>query len=165
MLHIAPEACFESLFEKQFGENYISADLYNPNVKVKMDIMDIQYENETFDIIYCSHVLEHVPDDRKAIREFFRILKKDGWAILNVPIIIDKTYEDPSITSPEEREMAFGQSDHVRAYGPDYIDRLREAEFSVKVACAKDFLSEYDIERMGLRNGAGEIYFCTKNLT
>jgi len=158
MLHIAPEACFESLFEKQFEKNYITADLYKPNVKVKMDIMDIQYEDDTFDIIYCSHVLEHVADDRKAMKEFFRILKKDGWAILNVPIIRDKTYEDPSITAPEEREKIFGQYDHVRAYGPDYIDRLREVGFSVEVTCAKDFLSESDIERM---RAFGEIYFCT----
>jgi len=75
MLHIAPEPCLEVLFKKTIGE-YVSADLYNPNAMVKMDIMDIQYENETFDIIYCSHVLEHVSDDRKAMREFFRVLKK-----------------------------------------------------------------------------------------
>jgi predicted SAM-dependent methyltransferase len=164
MLHIAPEGCFMPLFEKQFGENYISADLNAPYVKVKMDIMNIQYENETFDIIYCSHVLEHVSDDRKAIMEFFRVLKKDGWAILNVPIFdVDKTYEDPSIVEPEEREKAFGQYDHVRAYGLDYIDRLKEAGFSVNVICAKDLLSESDIESMGFNNKVtGEIYFCTK---
>jgi ubiquinone/menaquinone biosynthesis C-methylase UbiE len=128
---------------------------------VKMDIMNIQYEDESFDIIYCSHVLEHVPDDCKAIREFFRILKKTGWAILNVPIIRDKTYEDHSITDPAEREKVFGQSDHVRAYGYDYIDRLREAGFSVHVTSAKDFLNDYDIKRMGLISD-DSIYFCTK---
>jgi predicted SAM-dependent methyltransferase len=160
MLHIAPENCLKELFEKQFCENYITADLYATNVKVKMDIMDIQYEDETFDIIYCSHVLEHVSDDRKAMKEFFRVLKKDGWAILNVPIIRDKTYEDPSIVDPEEREKIFGQSDHVRAYGFDYVDRLRDSGFSVKVICAKDFLEEAEIEKTGLCNG-GSIYFCS----
>jgi SAM-dependent methyltransferase len=163
MLHIAPEACFKPLFEKQCGENYITADLCRPNVKVKMDIMNIQYEDETFDIIYCSHVLEHVSDDRKAIKEFFRILKKGGWAILTVPIIRDKTHEDPSIIDPIEREKLFEQKDHVRAYGPDYIDRLRDAGFFVNVTCAKDLLNESDIERMGLDNElTGEIYFCTR---
>jgi predicted SAM-dependent methyltransferase len=163
MLHIAPEPCLETLFKRHVAE-YISADLYNPCAMVKMDIMDIQYENESFDIIYCSHVLEHVYDDRKAMKEFFRILKKDGWAILNVPITKDKTYEDPAITDPEEREKVFGQNDHVRAYGFDYVDRLREAGFSVAVTYAKDFLDSFDIERMGLGNSAeagGEVYFCT----
>ena len=108
--------------------------------------------------------MEHVSDDRKAMREFFRVLKKDGWAILNVPIIRDKTYEDSSITEPEEREKAFGQFDHVRAYGPDYADRLREAGFSVAIFYAKDLLNEADIERMGLSNGAaGEIFYLTSN--
>ena len=77
---------------------------------------------------------------------------------------MDKTYEDPSITEPNEREKAFGQSDHVRAYGQDYADRLREAGFSVTIIYAKDLLNESDIERMGLSNGAaGEIYFCSKS--
>jgi len=163
MLHIAPEYFLIPIFEKLFGENYITADLYNSNVKVKMDIMNIPYEDETFDIIYCSHVLEHISDDRKAMREFYRVLKKDGWAVLNVPIIRDKTYEDSSITEPTERERIFGQHDHVRAYGPDYADRLREAGFSVAIFYAKDLLNESDIEKMGLSNGAsGEVYFCTK---
>jgi len=161
MLHIAPEPCFETMFKNTIGSGYISADLYNPCAMVKMDIMDIKYENDFFDIIYCSHVLEHVSDDRKAMKEFFRVLKKDGWAILNVPIIKDKTYENPNITDPKEREKEFGQSDHVRAYGPDYIDRLREAGFSVDIAYAKDFIKPSDIQRMGITGASGEIYFCT----
>ena len=162
MLHIAPESCFEELFKSKV-EEYITADLCSPHAMVKMDITDIQYENETFDIIYCSHVLEHVSDDHKAMKEFFRVLKKDGWAILNVPVIRDKTYEDPSITQPEEREKAFGQNDHVRVYGRDYVDRLYDTGFSVTTTYAKDFLNESDMEKFGLNNGAaGEIYFCTK---
>jgi len=160
MLHIAPESCLEVLFKNAIGE-YISADLYNPKAMVKMDIMNIQYEKEIFDIIYCSHVLEHVSDDRKAMRELFRVLKRDGWAILNVPIMRDKTYEDPSIIDPKEREKVFGQFDHVRAYGLDYVDRLRDAGFSVAIFYAKDLLSESDMERMGLITTEG-IYFCTK---
>jgi len=84
------------------------------------------------------------------------------FVYLNVPIIRDKTYEDPSIIDPKEREKVFGQFDHVRAYGLDYVDRLRETGFSVEIIYAKDLLSESDMERMGLSNGAaGEIYFCT----
>jgi predicted SAM-dependent methyltransferase len=159
MLHIAPENCFEKLFRSTIGDGYITADLFNPNVMVKMDIMNIQYEDETFDIIYCSHVLEHVSDDKKAIKEFFRVLKKGGWAILNVPIIRDKTFEDSTITSPEERSKHYGQFDHVRAYGLDYIDRLREAGFEVIVTEPKDFLASFDIDNMKL---IGEVYFCTR---
>ena len=166
MLHIAPEPCFEQKFEKLYGTNYITADLYTATVKVKMDIMNIQYEDETFDIIYCSHVLEHVSDDRKAIGEFFRVLKKGGWAILNVPVVRnDKTIEDLSIIDPKEREKFFGQDDHVRAYGTDYVDRLRDAGFSVDVVHAKDMLNDFDIERMELNYNSAclETYFCKKN--
>jgi ubiquinone/menaquinone biosynthesis C-methylase UbiE len=89
-----------------------------------MDITDIQYPDNTFDVIYCSHVLEHVPDDRKAMREFARVLKPEGWAVFMVSLSEEHTIEDPSITSPAERERLFGQHDHVRRYGPDFKDRL-----------------------------------------
>ena len=96
----------------------------------QMDVMDISYPDETFDVIYCSHVLEHVTDDRQAMREFHRTLKPDGWAILNVPITTEVTFEDPAIESATERERVFGQIDHVRCYGPDYVNRLARAGFS-----------------------------------
>jgi len=132
-------------------------------VMEKMDITDIQHPNGNFDIIYCSHVLEHVPDDRKAMSEFYRVLRPSGWAVLNVPITADTTYEDPSITDPDERERLFGQHDHVRRYGPDYKDRLEDAGFHVSVYSAEEFLSPSDIERQGMANGAaGEIYYCRK---
>lgn len=130
---------------------------------IKMDISNIQYPDNSFDIIYCSHVLEHVLDDRKAMREFYRTLNTDGWAILNVPISGEKTFEDPSIVSPEERLKAFGQEDHVRIYGTDYIDRLRESGFTVKLFKASDLASESDIVRMALTQASGEIYYCTKS--
>jgi len=166
VLHIAPEPCFQPLFEKQYGENYITADLFTPTVKVKMDIMNIQCADETFDIIYCSHVLEHVSDDRKAMSEFFRVLKKGGWAILNVPVLkSDKTHDDPSITDPKERLIFYGQDDHVRAYGPDYADRLRDAGFSVDVVHAKDMMSDYDMERMELQYNLAclDTFYCIKS--
>lgn len=162
MLHVAPEPCLEPKFENTLQENYITSDIDGSRAKVQMDIMDIGYPDESFDVIYCSHVLEHVTDDRKAMREFYRVLKKDGWAILLVPIMADKSFEDPSITDPDERLRVYGNSDHVRIYGPDYIDRLREAGFNVSVLDANNLCSPEEILKMGLTDAAGEIYFCTK---
>jgi SAM-dependent methyltransferase len=163
MLHVAPEVIFEELLRQQLGSNYLTADLYNPDAMVKMDITDIQYPDGSFDVIYCSHVLEHVPDDKKAMREFLRVLKPSGWAILLVPIIGERTFEDLSITDPAERIRLFGQDDHVRNYGRDYEDRLREAGFKVDVVLPEDFLSKEEIIRMGITKAAGEIYFCKKS--
>lgn len=126
-----------------------------------MDITNIEYPDQSFDVIYCSHVLEHVQDDKKAMREFHRVLKNKGWAILLVPVIVDKTFEDPTIIDPLERLKAFRQQDHVRLYGSDYIDRLREAGFHVEVTRRKDLVQESDIVRMGLK-ASGSIYYCTK---
>ena len=107
MLHFAPELCLQSMFKKRLGDNYLTADLFDPHAMIKMDITNIEYPDQSFDVIYCSHVLEHVLDDRKAMREFFRVLKKDGWAILLVPDGSKTTFEDPSIIEPEERLKAF----------------------------------------------------------
>ncbi len=162
MLHVAPEPIFEKLFSRKIGEGYLTADLNNPKAIVKMDITDIPYSGQTFDVIYCSHVLEHVVDDRRAMREFFRVLKDEGWAILLVPIGREKTYEDSSIVDPRERLRHFGQDDHVRIYGYDYVDRLREAGFDVKVTQVNDLVNENEAKRMGLTSASGEIYYCTK---
>ena len=94
--------------------------------------------------------------------EFYRVLKEDGWAILLVPIYSEKTFEDPTVTSPEERLRLFGQEDHTRKYGPDYADRLRIAGFKVKVTTPSDFLSDEEIFRMGITRASGDIYFCRK---
>ncbi len=131
MLHVAPEPQLARLFQRARYIDYLSADLGSPRAMVKMDITNIQYPANHFDVIYCSHVLEHVPNDRQAMREFHRVLKHDGWAVLQVPITAETTFEDPSVTDPRERERLFGQHDHVRCYGLDYADRLRSAGFSV----------------------------------
>ena len=165
MLHIAAESWFESKFKERLGDNYLSADLFNSDAMVKMDITNIEYADESFDVVYCSHVLEHVQDDKLAMREFFRVLKNDGWAILLVPITSEKTFEDPSIIEPLERLRTFGQEDHVRRYGPDYIDRLREAGFAVETIKVNDIFHNDDAVRMGLTHASGEIYFCTKRLS
>jgi SAM-dependent methyltransferase len=162
MLHVAPEPFYEEHFIEQLGVNYLTADLYNPGAMVKMDITNIRYPDDSFDVIYCSHVLEHVPDDRKAMSEFYRVLKSGGWAILLVPILREQTFEDPTITDPAERLRVFGQHDHVRIYGQDYVDRLREAGFDVDVEYPDNFMSKEEIVRMGITKAAGEIYLCKK---
>jgi SAM-dependent methyltransferase len=162
MLHVAPESFLESIFMKQLGSNYLTADLFNPDAMVKMDICDIQYPENSFDAIYCSHVLEHVPDDKKAMREFCRVLKTEGWAILNVPITREKTFEDPSIVDPKLRLKAFGQEDHVRCYGQDYVERLRDSGFNVEIIKVDDLANSDEAVKMGLTRASGEIYYCTK---
>lgn len=162
MLHVAPERCFEPILRQRLGDNYITADLFDPRAMVKMDITNINYPDESFDVVYCSHVLEHVQDDRRAMREFYRILKNDGWAILLAPITAEETFEDPSITEPKERLRTFGRQDHVRNYGPDYVDRLCDAGFSVGVTQVNDLVQNGEILQMGLTPASGEIYYCTK---
>lgn len=130
VLHIAPEACFIRRFEKQHGDRYITADIESPLAKVKMDIHAIPFPENTFDVVLCNHVLEHVRDDIQAMREIHRVLKPNGFAILQVPFfnpVGDHTFSDDTITDPREREKIFGQSDHVRKYGYDYPERIRAA--------------------------------------
>ena len=162
VLHVAPETCLEPRFRRRLGNNYLTADLFNPCVDVAMDITDIQYPDESFDVIYCSHVLEHVPDDRAAMKEFYRVLDSDGWAILLVPIIAEKTFEDPFVTDPQERRKLFGQEDHVRSYGPDYVDRLRDAGFDVTTVQVADLVDREAAVSMGLTAASGDIFYCTK---
>ncbi|MBS1486694.1 MAG: class I SAM-dependent methyltransferase [Bacteroidetes bacterium] len=127
ILHIAPEPCFISSFEKQHQEGYITADIESPLAKVKMDIHHIPYADNYFDVVLCNHVLEHVRDDIQVMKEFNRVLRPGGWAILQVPFfapIPETTFEDNSIADPREREKLFGQDDHVRKYGHDYTQRI-----------------------------------------
>lgn len=164
MLHVAPEPELSGLIQKVDYINYLTADLSDPYAMVKMDITDIQYSDNTFDVVYCSHVLEHVQDDRKAMGEFYRVLKPGGWTILQVPITADATFEDPTVISPKERERLFGQRDHVRRYGPDYKDRLMEAGFSVTVDGYVRELDNRTVRRFGLMRNE-DVYFCRKEAT
>lgn len=162
VLHVAPEPCLEPRLRAQLGDGYLTADLFSQQVMVKMDVTDIQYPDGSFDVIYCSHVLEHVVDDKKALREFFRVLKPGGWAILLVPIEGETTVEDPSVTDPAERLRLFGQEDHVRRYGRDYQDRLAEAGFDVQVTTVRDMVAADQAVYMGLTAVSGDVYYCTK---
>lgn len=133
VLHIAPEYCFIRLFERMKNLDYTTADLVSPWAKVKLDVQDIPFPENSFDVILCNHVLEHVSDDLKAIGELYRVMKPGGFGIFQVPldISIDKTQEDESINTPALRELHYGQRDHLRLYGTDYPNRLRSAGFIV----------------------------------
>lgn len=114
-------------FEAAHGEGYITADIESPLAKVKVDIHQIPFPDQSFDVVLCNHVLEHVRDDRQAMREIARVLKPGGWAILQVPFfspVQEETVEDITIEDPRERERRFGQDDHVRKYGRDYVKRI-----------------------------------------
>lgn len=161
MLHVAPEPCFRQRLRKILGDGYVTADIVSPLAAVRMDVTSIPCRDKSFDVVYCSHVLEHVLDDRKAMREFRRVLKPGGWAILLVPIGAPTTYEDTSIVDPLARERAFGQRDHVRIYGPDYRERLRESGFEVEVKRVQDLFDAQEAARMGLTDESGDIYVCT----
>lgn len=161
LLHVAPEWCLKNLFfGKVVNLNYITADLNDPRTMVKMDIMDIKYAENSFDAIYCSHVLEHVTDDKKALSEFYRILKPGGWVIILVPIIAKEAFEDPTITSSEQREAIYGQFDHVRKYGIDFAERVKQSGFILDFVKASEFLSERDIKKMGIKDDY--IFHCKK---
>lgn len=152
VLHIAPEYCFIKRFKALDNLDYITGDIESPLADVKLDIRDIPFDDNTFDTVICNHTLEHVDNDRKAMKEFYRILKPGGWAVLNSPINEkrDTTYEDFSIADPAEREKHFGQRDHVREYGLDYTHRLAEAGFFIKTTDIIKDLSPEQIERYGL---------------
>ena len=163
MLHFAPEPFFARQLQRDPYLTYISGDLFDARVTTHLDITRLPYSDQSFDVIYASHVLEHIPDDRLAMRELLRVMKPCGWAILQVPLDPQRanTYEDFSITTPEDRENAFGQRDHVRIYGQDYQDRLQEAGFQVKVDQFAAQLDQKEIDRLGLMVGE-DVYFCTK---
>ena len=163
VLHIAPELCFIKKFEKIHGHNYITADLESPLAKVKMDVHQIIFEANMFDVVFCNHVMEHVDDDIKAMSEIYRVLKPGGWAIIQSPVYpeIGPTFEDPSITDPKEREKMYGQDDHQRKYGNDYADRLRKAGFEVSEDDFVKKLPKEKVERFALPEDE-IIFFCRK---
>jgi SAM-dependent methyltransferase len=135
VLHVAPESRLSRIIKAHSNIDYLTADISASNVMVKMDITEISYPAETFDVIICNHVLEHIVDDAKAMSELYRVLKPGGWGILQVPISLslETTYENFSVIDPSEREAIFGQSDHVRIYGMDYVDRLKNSGFDVSI--------------------------------
>ncbi len=134
LLHIAPEQCFHGRFKALKHLDYVTGDLESPLAEYHFDLHNIPFAENSFDAIICNHVLEHVDDDHQCMSELYRVLKPGGWAIMQVPVDYSRalTYEDKSITSPEEREKHFWQKDHVRLFGRDYPQRLAKAGFTVK---------------------------------
>jgi len=132
-LHIAPEQCFLKIFKKQKNLDYVTSDLESPIADVKADICNLPFKDDSFDVVFCNHVLEHIPDDKKAMQELFRVLKKGGFGVFQIPqdMSRENTFEDASITDKEERTKIFGQYDHVRVYGRDYFNKLRSVGFKV----------------------------------
>lgn len=151
VLHIAPEQEFQRRFKAMKNLEYTSADLYSPIADVKADLLNLPFEDESFDVVFCNHVLEHIPDDEKAMAELFRVLKSGGWGILQVPLRMSQnTYEDFTITEPELRKKHFGQYDHVRIYGSDYVQRLQQAGFEAELLLYSQNFSPEDIRKFGL---------------
>lgn len=161
-LHIAPESCFLKPFKQLKNLTYVTGDLESPWADVKLDVRQMPLSDNSFDVTMCNHVFEHIDDDKKAMSEFLRILKPGGWGIFMVPIKWDrKTIEDLSITDPAEREKLFGQRDHVRYYGYDYPDRLREVGFEVTVIDYAQKLGDDLVKKFSLLPDE-KIIFCQK---
>jgi SAM-dependent methyltransferase len=166
LLHVAPEPQLQRLLLSLRQLRYISTDLSdvpNATIMIRADITRIPFPDNTFDVILCSHVLEHIPDDRQAMRELLRVLKRGGWAILQVPIALAlrETYENPAITDEEQRIREFGQRDHVRLYAMDYLDRLKAIGFSVSIFNnVKEFGA--DLSRLYGLDAAEDLYICSK---
>lgn len=161
VLHIAPEPALRARLEAVPGVDYLTADLEPGRAMVRMDITDIRYPSGSFDLIYCSHVLEHVADDRLAMRELHRVVAPGGAVVIAVPITVGATVEDPAIEDREERRRLFGQWDHVRRYGPDVVERLEEAGFGVEVVDAGDLADAGERLRLGLAVGQ-PLYVCSR---
>ncbi|MFX0557367.1 class I SAM-dependent methyltransferase [Maribacter sp. CXY002] len=134
VLHFAPEQAFHKRFKKLKNINYTTTDLNSPLADVKADICKLPFADNSFDVILCNHVLEHIPDDTKAMQELYRVLKPNGWGIFQIPQDLNRetTFEDDTITDKKERARIFGQYDHVRIYGKDYFNKLRSIGFQVE---------------------------------
>jgi len=142
--------------------DYVGVDIKNNlNINSKMNITATSFESSTFDCVICIHVLEHVENDNKAINEIYRVLKPGGWASISVPIRLDqKTYEDPKIITPEDREREFGETNHVRYYGYDLFDRLNDCGFIVQLDLGEN-IDQEDMQKFGLLDDEN-IFFCRK---
>jgi SAM-dependent methyltransferase len=155
VLHFAPEQAFVQKFKKQKNLTYTTTDLNSPIADVKADICDLPFKDNSFDFIICNHVLEHIPDDTKAMQELYRVLAPLGTAIVQVPYDAKRaiTYEDDTITDQSERTRIFGQYDHLRVYGMDYFKKLSSIGFDVNALDYTSSISSDDIERYRLCKG------------
>lgn len=165
LLHVAPEPQLAAVLKRAPKIRYVSADLFEAGVMSRFDVQQMPFRDETFDVVVCNHVMEHVGDDAVAMREVRRILKPGGWAMLQVPIALalDRTIEDPEARTDQERIDKFGQEDHVRLYSrPDYIGRLRAAGFAVTADDYAQSLGSEKVARFGLVQEE-EVFICHKD--
>ncbi len=155
VLHFAPEQAFYKRFRDMKNLDYVTTDLNSPLADVKADICNLPFKDNEFDVILCNHVLEHIPDDTKAMHELYRVLKPGGFGIFQIPQDLKRehTFEDNSITDKKERAKIFGQYDHVRIYGRDYFDKLRSIGFKVEEVDYTENLSQEDITTYCLAKG------------
>jgi SAM-dependent methyltransferase len=155
VLHFAPEQAFYKRFRNLKHLDYITTDLNSPLANVKADICNLPFKDNEFDIILCNHVLEHIPDDTKAMQELYRVMKVGGMGIFQIPQDLnrDKTFEDNSIIDRKQRAEIFGQYDHVRIYGLDYFDKLRSIGFKVEEVDYTATLTDSDVTRFCLAKG------------
>ncbi|TVZ53008.1 methyltransferase family protein [Dokdonia sp. Hel_I_53] len=155
VLHFAPEQAFYSRFRESHHLNYTTTDLNSPLADVKADICNLPFGENSYDLIFCNHVLEHIPDDTRAMQELYRVLKSGGMAILQIPQELDRaiTFEDDTIIDRDERAKIFGQYDHVRVYGRDYFDKLRSIGFKVEEIDYTKQLSCHEVDRYRLAPG------------
>ncbi len=161
VLHFAPEKILTRFFRLYKNIMYVSADLDPEQALCTENITRLSFKDESFKFILCSHVLEHVEDDKNAMREMFRVLEPGGQALIQVPISQrDETYEDPEITNPDDRKESFGQEDHVRVYGLDYKNRLEEAGFSVEQKKYLDYMTDEQCKKNACSKE--ELYVCHK---
>ncbi|MHA4843893.1 methyltransferase domain-containing protein [Flavitalea antarctica] len=172
LLHVSPETIYYKRFKKIPGVNYIAGDKFvlqfgstYPKDTVYLDITDMsEYQNDTFDFIFCSHVLEYIKEDKKAIRELYRVLKPGAKAIISIPINHGhyETLEDPAVTDPKEQEKLYGDTGHLRYYGEDYVERVKQAGFNTAFTSVTDFISPEMIARCVI-NPKDVVHLCFKN--
>lgn len=155
ILHFAPEQAFYKRFKAMKHLDYTTTDLNSPLADVKADICQLPFESNTYDLILCNHVLEHIPNDRKAMMELYRVMKPGGMGIFQIPLDMNrkKTFEDSSITDKKERAKIFGQYDHVRIYGMDYFERLEQCGFKVERMDHTKTFSDEEIKEYCLSKG------------
>lgn len=162
LLHVSPQYSLSRNLVEMPNIQYVSIDIQDrANLTHRMDLTNLAFESESFDAAICIHVLEHIEEDLKAINELYRVLKPGGWAVISVPLRLDqKTYEDPTVTSPEDREREFGESGHFRYYGYDLKDRLESRGFSVELDLAANINPEVK-EKYGLLDDEN-VFYCIK---
>ena len=155
VLHFAPEQAFYKRFRRLKNIEYTTTDLNSPLADVKADICNLPFADHSFAVILGNHVLEHIPNDTKAMQELFRVMKPGGWGIFQIPQDLkrERTFEDDTITDKKERAKIFGQYDHVRIYGRDYFDKLRSVGFTVEEVDYPSVLPKEAVERYRLAKG------------